>query len=215
MNSFARTDTSLLGRWWWTVDRWTIGVLLLIGTIGLVLTMAASPAVADRIGLDAFYFARRQSIYLPFALVVMLLTSLMSPKGVRRAAVVGFAVAVVLTLATLVGGETVKGATRWIRIGGLSIQPSEFLKPAFAVLTAWLIAAGRLDENFHGHSLSAVLTVLACGILLLQPDVGTTLLIAGIWSVQLFLAGLPLVLVGVVVLLFLGGGVAGGAAQFA
>jgi len=207
MNTFARTDTSLLGRWWWTVDRWTFGALLLIGAIGLVLTMAASPAVADRIGLDAFYFARRQSIYLPVALVVMLLTSLMSPKGVRRAAVVGFAIAVVLTLATLVGGETVKGATRWIRIGGLSIQPSEFLKPAFAVLTAWLITVGRLDDNFHGHSLSAVLTVLACAVLLLQPDVGTTLLIAGIWSVQLFLAGLPLVLVGVVVLLFLGGGV--------
>jgi cell division protein FtsW len=207
MNSFARTDTSLLGRWWWTVDRWTFGALLLIGTIGLVLTMAASPAVADRIGLDAFYFARRQSIYLPVALVVMLLTSLMSPKGVRRVAVLGFAIALVLTLATLVGGETVKGATRWIRIGGLSIQPSEFLKPAFAVLTAWLIAAGRMDENLHGHSLSVVLTVLACGVLLMQPDVGTTLLIAGIWSVQLFLAGLPLVLVGLVVLLFLGGGV--------
>jgi cell division protein FtsW len=207
MNTFARTDTSLLGRWWWTVDRWTFGALLLIGTIGLVLTMAASPAVAERIGLDAFYFARRQSIYLPIALVVMLLTSLMSPKGVRRAAVVGFAIAMVLTLATLVGGDTVKGATRWIRIGGLSIQPSEFLKPAFAVLTAWLIAAGRLDDNFHGHSVSAVLMVLSCGVLLLQPDVGTTLLIAGIWSVQLFLAGLPLVLVGVVALLFLGGGV--------
>jgi cell division protein FtsW len=207
MISFARTNTSLLGRWWWTVDRWTCGALLLIGAIGLVLTMAASPAVAERIGLDAFYFARRQSIYLPVALVVMLLTSLMSPKGVRRAAVVGFVVAVALTLATLVDGEAVKGATRWLRIGGLSIQPSEFLKPAFAVLTAWLIAAGRLDERFHGHSLSSVLTVLVCCVLLFQPDVGTSLLIAGIWSVQLFLAGLPLVLVGVIALLFLGGGV--------
>lgn len=207
MSSFARTDTSLLGRWWWTVDRWTFGALLVIGAIGLVLTMAASPAVAERIGLDAFYFARRQSIYLPVALVVMLLTSLMSPKGVKRTSVVGFAIALILTLATLVDGETVKGATRWIRIGSLSIQPSEFLKPAFAVLTAWLIATGRLDKNLHGQSMSAVLAALACGVLLMQPDVGTTLLIAGIWSVQMFLAGLPLVLVGVIVLLFLGGAV--------
>ena len=207
MRSFTRTDTSLIGRWWWTVDRWTCGALVLIGAAGLVLTLAASPPVAQRIGLDAFYFFRHQAFYLPLALGVMLLTSLMSPRGVRRFAVIGFAIALVLTIATLVGGEAVKGATRWIRIGGLSIQPSEFLKPAFAVLAAWMIAAGRLDERFPGHVLAAVLTTTVCAVLLLQPDVGTTLLIAGIWSVQLFLAGLPLLLVGVIALLFLGGAV--------
>ncbi|MGF1640838.1 MAG: putative lipid II flippase FtsW [Rhodospirillales bacterium] len=207
MLTLTRTDTSLIGRWWWTVDRWMLGAVLLLGAIGLVLTLAASPAVAERMRLDTFYFARRQAIYLPLAVIVMLVTSLMSPKGVRRSAVVGFVVALTLTVATLIEGEAVKGATRWIRFGGLSLQPSEFLKPAFAVLAAWLTAAGCLNEHFPGRILAAALLVTACGVLLLQPDVGTTLLIAGVWSAQLFLAGLPLALVGVIALLFVGGAV--------
>jgi len=206
MSSFARTDTSLLGRWWWTVDRWTLATVLMIAGIGMVLTLAASPAVAERIGLDAFHFARRQFVYLPLAVAVMLATSLLSPKGVRRAAVVGFAVALVLTALTPLVGAEIKGATRWIRVGGLSVQPSEFLKPAFVVVAAWLFAARRLDERFPGNVLATALAALVAGLLLLQPDVGMTLLVGAVWAVQFFLAGLPLVLVMALGFVFIGVG---------
>jgi len=203
--AFPRTDTSLISRWWWTVDRWTLAAVLMIAGIGIVLTMAASPAVAERIGLDTFYFARRQSVYVPLALAVMFVTSLLSPKGVRRCCVIGCAIALTLTIATLFVGPEVKGATRWLRIGGLSLQPSEFLKPTFAVVSAWFICASRQEQGFPGYFIATGLLMLCAAALLSQPDVGTTILIAGTWAVQIFLAGLPMILVVLVVLMFFGG----------
>jgi len=205
--TFSRTDTSLLSRWWWTVDRWTVVAVLLIAGLGVVLTMAASPPVAERIGLEPFYFARRQMAYVPVAIIVMLATSLLSPKGVRRCAGILLLIALVGTIATLFFGAEVKGARRWLSIAGTSIQPSEFLKPAFAVVCAALIAASRSKEDWVGYPLSAALLTLVAGILLLQPDVGTTLLIVGAWCLQIFLAGCPLALIGLLAVAFVGVGV--------
>lgn len=207
MTTFARTDTSILARWWWTVDRWTLGAVLLIVVLGVVLTMAASPAVAERLHLDTFYFARRQSVYLPAAVLVMLAVSVLSPKGVRRTAALLFAAAFVLTVATLVMGVDIKGATRWLRLGGLSLQPSEFLKPSFAVVSAALISAGRLDPRFPGYLTATALMAVVCGVLLMQPDVGMTLMVVGTWCVHLFLVGLPLLAVAVIGLGFVGVGI--------
>lgn len=206
--TFKRTDTSLISFWWWTVDRWTLGTILGLALIGILLTMAASPAVAERLGLDAFYFARRQAAYVPAAVLVLLATSLLSPRGVCRLAFLAFAAALLATIATLFLGEEVKGATRWLRIFGVSVQPSEFLKPAFVIVSAWFVASGRLREDFSGFAVAALLLVGVAGVLLLQPDVGTTVLITGAWCLQIFLAGCPLVLVGLLALLAVGGGVA-------
>ncbi len=205
--TFARTDTSLLGRWWWTVDRWTVGAVLLISALGIVLTMAASPPVAERIGLEPFYFARRQAVYIPVAMVVMLATSLLSPKGVRRVALGVLLVAYAATVATLFVGTEVKGATRWLYVAGVSIQPSEFLKPAFAVVGAALISRTRLEERGIGYLVTVLLLAAIAGVLVLQPDIGTTLLVAAVWCLQIFIAGCPLVLIALIALLFMGGGV--------
>ena len=205
--SFARTDTSLLGRWWWTIDRWTLGAIVLIAALGIVLTMAASPAVAERIGLDPFYFARHQAAYMPIALVVMLSTSLLSPKGVLRVAGVMLVISLSATVATLFVGAEVKGATRWLYLGGTSVQPSEFLKPAFAVVSAALIARSRVSGAMAGYPLAAVLLCTVAGVLVLQPDVGTTMLVCAAWGLQIFLAGCPLVLIALLGLLFFGVGV--------
>lgn len=205
MSTFARTDTSLLARWWWTVDHLTLGALLMLIGLGLVLTMAASTAVATGKGLDAFYFAQRQFFYLPAALCVLLATSLLSPTGVRRIAAVLFVLGLGLTAMTLFTGVEVKGATRWVRVGGVSLQPSEMLKVAYAVVSAWIIAESRARDRSWGYYASAATMLAVAGVLVLQPDIGTTLLIAGVWSIQVFLAGLPLALVFVVVLLFAGG----------
>ena len=192
MSPFTRSDNSVVGQWWWTIDRWVLASLIAIAAAGAVLTLAASPGVADRIGLDSFHFVHRQFAFLALGLVVMIFVSLFSPRGVRRLALLVFCGALALMVATLIFGVEIKGATRWLRIAGLSIQPSEFVKPAFAVLAAWLFASRSSDDQFPGNAMATGLLIVVAGVLLLQPDVGMTIVVCAIWAVQFFIAGLPL-----------------------
>ena len=189
--SFARTDTSTLSRWWWTIDRWTVSAVFMLIAIGAMLTMAASPGVAERIGADSFHFVRRQFFFLPLAIAVIFGVSLLDPRGVRRLAVIAFGVAMLLIVATLFA-TPINGATRWLNLGGLSIQPSEFVKPTFAVVAAWMFSAQRLESSFPGNLIAMTLFAMVVGLLLLQPDVGMTLVVGAVWFTQFFLAGLPL-----------------------
>ena len=201
MNAFTRTDNSLVSRWWWTLDQWSIvAVALLIG-FGALLTMAASPAVADRLGLDSFHFVRRQFALLPLALAVMLGTSMLSPRGVRRLALAGFGVALALLAATFIIGIEINGARRWIEFAGLSLQPSEFIKPTFAVVAGWLFAERLKDNGMAVNTAVIGLFALVVALLLLQPDFGMAVVVSAVWFVQFFLAGLPLLWVGLFVVL--------------
>ena len=143
MISIPRNDTSVFGRWWWTVDRWLLAVLLLLSGIGLVLTATASPPVAERIGADSMFFLRKQVILLLPAVAILIGVSMLDLRQVRRLAVFMLIGSIVLMIATLLIGTEIKGATRWISLAGFSLQPSEFAKPAFAVLAAWFLAARR------------------------------------------------------------------------
>ena len=191
MIALARTDTSLLGRWWWTVDRWLITCLLLIIAMGAILVLAASPSVAERIGLDAYHFVRRQFIILPLALTVMFAVSLLSPLQVRRLAAIGFLGCVVLLALTPLVGAEIKGARRWISLSGMSLQVSEFVKPCLAVISAWMFAEWRRRPEFPGHAVAIALYTAVVGLLLLQPDFGQSVLITLVFIGQFFLAGLP------------------------
>ncbi len=195
--SIARTDTSILGRWWWTVDRWTLLALFALAAIGVVLSLAASPPVAERIGLDPMHFIRRQATYLPLALLIMVSVSLLSPVGARRLAVIVFLGAVVMLAMTLFLGNEIKGARRWLNIAGFSLQPSEFIKPSLAVVCAWMFAARRLGEDIPGNLIAFLLFSLVAGLLLLQPDVGQALVVSAVWFAQWFLAGLSMIWVAV------------------
>jgi cell division protein FtsW len=198
-NAFARTDHSALGRWWWTVDKWTLAALGLLIGIGTLLVTAASPAVAERIHLPTFYFVIHQGVMLVPTLALMIAVSLLSPRGVRRLAFVMLPVFYALTALTLVAGTEIKGATRWLSLGPVSVQPSEFLKPAFAVVSAWLFAkqhAARASGQFFlGYGLAVLLFGAIVGILMLQPDFGMTFVCTAIWFAEFFLAGLPIVIV--------------------
>ena len=200
MITLGRTDRSVIGRWWWTVDRWSMAALSLLITIGALLIMAASPAVAERIGAEHFHFVRRQFLFVPPALLVMFSVSMLTPRSIRRLACLGFAAALLLMVATLVSGQEIKGAARWISLGGLSIQPSEFVKPTFAVVAAWMFSTQQTQEGFPGNLIALLLYFIVAGLLLLQPDVGMTLVVSAVWFIEFFLAGLPLVwvLMGVV-----------------
>jgi cell division protein FtsW len=205
MTTLGRTDTSVIGRWWWTVDRWTLAALVALVAIGAILIMAASPAVAERIGADRLHFVRRQFVFLPPALMVVFVMSLLPPIWIRRTACVGFLFALALMAATLVVGQEIKGATRWINFAGLSIQPSEFVKPTFAVVIAWMLAEHRLRIDFPGRLIAVGLYGLTAALLLLQPDVGMTLVVSAVAFIEFFLAGLPVSWVLLSILVGLGG----------
>lgn len=201
MIDMSRTDRSVVGRWWWTVDRWTLLAVFLLAGAGIILVAAASPPVADRIGFDSFHFVRRQLVFLGPALVLMVLISLMSPLWVRRMAAIGFVGAVVLLVATLFIGPEIKGANRWLNLGGFVLQPSEFIKPTFAVVVAWMLAEQRRTPGFPGGIISFALLGLLLGLLMMQPDVGMAMVVVAMWFIQVFVAGLALFWVAVFAIL--------------
>jgi len=207
MNTFARTDTSIIGRWWWTIDRWTLVAVIALSALGAILTLAASPAVAERIGLENYHFVRRQFMFLPMGIVLMLATSMLTPRGVRRISLGVFVVSIILMIAVLFFGTEIKGASRWLSFAGFSLQPSEFIKPSFAVIAAWMFSSQRLDDEIPGYAIATGLWVLVAGLLLLQPDFGMSVVVSVVWGVQFFIAGLPWILVAAVALLFLLGGI--------
>lgn len=192
---FQRNDTRVLARWWWRVDKSFLICLLLLLAIGMILNLAASPSVAERIGLQPFYFITRHLFMIPLALVSVMGISLLPDKRVKGFVLVAFAMAYALLLLTLVFGSEVKGATRWISLAGFSIQPSEILKPLFAVLTAWILSKKYEGESFRGFLWAGVLYICVVTPLLMQPDLGMSVLISAAVGVQFFLAGLPLILV--------------------
>lgn len=209
MIGFGRTDTSTLGRWWWTVDRFTLVAFLLLIALGITLTLAAGPATALRNNLEHFHFVKRQLTYVGPALICLIGLSILSVETIRRYAIALFGLVLLATLSTHVIGHEVNGASRWLRLGPLSLQPSEFLKPTFIIVSAWLMAAGRRDPTLPGVGVSAGLCVTIIAILALQPDIGMSLVIACVWAAQYFVAGMPMLMVGA--LLALGAGAMFGA----
>jgi len=189
---FARIDQSPVARWWWTVDRWSLGALMLLLGFGAVMSMAASPAVAERLGYAPLHFAERHLVSVPIALAIMFGASLLSPKSVRRTAFIGFAIATALLALTFVIGVEIKGARRWIYLPGLSLQPSEFVKPTFAIVAAWLFAEQKERPRFPGNAVSVTLFLLLMLMLIKQPDLGMAVVVGLVWFAQFFMAGLRL-----------------------
>jgi len=187
---FARVDQSPVARWWWTVDRWSLSALLALIAIGVMLSMTASPAVAVRIGYDPLHFVKRHLLAVPVSLAIMFAVSLLSPRKVRHFAFALFGLAMGMLVATLFIGMEIKGARRWVNVAGLGIQPSELVKPTFAIVAAWLFAEQRRRPGFPGNVISAALFVGIVGILIKQPDFGMALVVATVWFAQFFMAGL-------------------------
>lgn len=182
----SRVERSALANWWWTVDRWLLAALGALVVLGLVLTLAASPSVAERLGMPPFYFVNRQIVFLIPAIAVLFVSSFLSPRHVRRAALIIFIVAMALIIAALIFGHEVKGARRWI----FGIQPSEFMKPAFVILAAWAFAEGGKRHDVPGNLLAVLLLPLSIVPLILQPDFGQTMLLSLVWAALFFMAGL-------------------------
>lgn len=192
MVALSRNDNSILSRWWWTVDRLMLALILSLTMVGIWLTLTASPAVAERLGLGAFHFVKKQTVFLGLGLAVVIGISMLSTKMVRRLAVIGFPVTLLLVVATLFIGPEIKGATRWLPLGIFTLQPSEFLKPFFIVTTAWVLSAHFENSEIPAKQVATGLFAVVVFLLILQPDFGQTVLISGVWLSQMALAGLPL-----------------------
>jgi cell division protein FtsW len=187
---FSRAEKTPLAEWWWSIDRELLGALILLMTCGMVLSFAASPPVAERIGLSPWFFIIRHAMFCLLALPVLIGTSLMNHRQARVAALVTLVVSLVLLWATLRFGTEVKGARRWISFAGQSVQPSEFVKPAFAVLGAWLFSESMVHKNVPGKILATMVMFSIVAALLLQPDIGQTALVLATWATLLFISGI-------------------------
>ncbi len=185
----SRADRGAVANWWWTVDRWLLAAFVILMVLGVVLSFAASPAVAERIGLPGYHFVNRQIFYMLLALCAMVAVSFLAPRDIGRLAFVMLAGSLLLMIATMFTGIEVKGSRRWIYILGVSIQPSEYLKPAFVVVCAWLFS--RRQPEIPGNLFAIILLGLVVSLLVAQPDLGQTMLITGTWAVMFFLAGMP------------------------
>jgi len=206
----VQTGEAILPRWWRTVDRWTLGAVLLLFAIGILLGFASSPPLAARTGLSPFHFVIRQAIFGGMALTAMVVISMMSPRMVRRLGVLGFFLAfAAVAMLPIFGTDYGKGAVRWYSLGFASLQPSEFLKPGFVVFSAWLMSASSDIFGPPGKRMSAFVMVVLVGLLVMQPDFGQAALVLFSWAVMFFVAGAPLViLVAIGATALLGGGFA-------
>lgn len=193
--NFDRQNKNALSSWWWTVDKLSLLAIILIMAFGAVMVTTASPAIAERIGHDSFYFVRRQLLFLSLSLFLMIGVSFLNPMAIRRVSLIGFCGGIILMLGVLLFGAETNGAKRWIFLGGLSIQPSEFMKPFIIIITAWMLSEAKAKPLFKGFHVSFLIYALLAGLLILQPDFGMFIVVTAVWGGQLFIAGMPMMIV--------------------
>lgn len=198
--AFSRNDQSPIAKWFWTVDRGLLAAALTLMALGVALSFASSPAAinADQSIGDPFHYSWRMMVWGSMGLALMLTSSLLSPRGVRRIAVLALLGAIVTMMALPFIGDEVKGAARWINLGPFSLQPSEFAKPGLIVFAAWMFAEAQKGQGVPGVSIAFAFWALTVGLLLIQPDIGQTLLVTTTFMAVFFMAGVPLKWVAVI-----------------
>ena len=191
----SRTDRGLMAKWWFTVDRLLMAAILLLMVSGVLFSMAASPPVAERIGLEYFHFVKRQLLFLVPAVVVLIGASLLTTRQARRTSLWVFIAGIGLMVYAIYFGPEIKGAHRWVSLGGFNIQPSEFAKPAFVVLASWLLAEGRRRPDMPGTLTSWAAFAVFLALLAVQPDFGQAALVSMVWMLMLLVFGIPWIFV--------------------
>jgi cell division protein FtsW len=187
----SRADRSSVAKWWWTIDLYFLGGFLGLMGLGVILSFAASPAVAERIGLQPYHFVERQALFMIPAFIAMIAVSFLDDRQVRRLALLQLSIAILMMIAVLFIGVEVKGSRRWIQLAGTTIQPSEFMKPAFVVISAWLFAERARHPEIPGNLMATILFGIVMALLVAQPDLGQTMLVTATWGTMFFMAGMP------------------------
>ncbi|WGD54465.1 putative lipid II flippase FtsW [Bradyrhizobium sp. CB1650] len=189
----SREERTPFSEWWWTVDKPLLGAILALMLTGVILSLAASPPVATRIGLDPFHFFSRHVMFLAPSFMVLVGVSFLSPRSIRRSALIIFAISIILIVVTLAIGPEVKGSRRWITLLGVNIQASEVAKPSFVVIAAWLFAESTKRPEMPATSMALVLLLMLVSLLVMEPDFGQTMLILMVWGALFFIAGMRMI----------------------
>ena len=189
----SRIRRGPVSNWWWSVDRWLLAAAMLLMGIGFLLSLSASSAATHRLRIDdSFHFVTRHAVFLGLAAATLIGTSFLSMRWARRLGLVLFAAMLVALMLLPFIGFSAKGATRWFSVGPFLLQPSEFLKPGFVIATAFLFAEGVRRPDIPANAMALGLVGLCGGLLVMQPDMGQTILIAGVWAAMFFMAGMPM-----------------------
>lgn len=188
----SRADRSAFAEWWWTVDKVLLGALIVLLGIGMVLSLGASPAVAERLGYsDSFYFVKRHAVFIVVTIGFLVASSFLTPRLARRLSIIMLVGMIFFMMLTLVIGVEKNGSQRWIDLAGFSLQPSEFMKPAFVVVCAWLFTEKARSADIPGNLFAIILLGIVVALLIAQPDFGQTILVTVAWGSVFFLAGMP------------------------
>ncbi|MBY0422491.1 MAG: putative lipid II flippase FtsW [Parvularculaceae bacterium] len=190
MKALSRLDMSPLSRWFWSVDRLGLAIVAIIAALGVTLLFAAGPSASLQYKIDdRFHYPLRQILFLAPAFLVMIGVSMLSPLQARRLGVLLFALALAAMAATVTFGAEINGARRWLSLGPISFQPSEFAKPGFVVFAAWFLAEARRTPGFPGAPIAFGLYLLFIVLLVNEPDYGQAALVTMVWATMLFVAG--------------------------
>ncbi|MBA5724055.1 FtsW/RodA/SpoVE family cell cycle protein [Candidatus Liberibacter sp.] len=191
----SRTERGPFADWFWTIDRFSLMAFLFLMGLGFMLSFASSPSVAEKLGLDSFYFVKRHAFFLFPSILVMISFSFFSSEQIRKIALIILFFSLTAMLITLFLGVEIKGARRWLNIAGISIQPSEFMKPAFIVVCSWLFSEQARQPEVPGNLFSLILFGIVVALLVAQPDFGQSVLMSFIWGSIFFATGVSWLLV--------------------
>ena len=193
--NITRSDRSQLALWWWTIDRYLLTSFFILMMFGILLVMASSQHLAENLNIPSHYFTIRHILYGALSIPIIIFFSILNERQIKIICILGIIITAVLLFVILFDGEKIKGAQRWFYIGGLSFQPSEIGKPLYVVFNAWLLSLWIEKTKFPGWMWSIASIILISSLLLLQPDLGMTIVMMFTWGFQLFITGIPLILI--------------------
>ena len=193
--NITRSDRSQLALWWWTIDRYLLTSFFILMMFGILLVMASSQHLAENLNIPSHYFTIRHILYGALSIPIIIFFSILNERQIKIICILGIIITTVLLFVILFDGEKIKGAQRWFYIGGLSFQPSEIGKPLYVVFNAWLLSLWIEKTKFPGWMWSIASIILISSLLLLQPDLGMTIVMMFTWGFQLFITGIPLILI--------------------
>ncbi len=198
----SRSDRSNLALWWWTIDRYLLTSFFILILFGIFLVMAASQHLAESLNIPSHYFTVRHLLFGALSIPIIIFFSVLNERQTKIICILGIIVTTLLLFVILFEGEKIKGAQRWFYLGNLSFQPSEIGKPLFVVFNAWLLSLWVEKTKFPGWMWSIASITLISTLLLLQPDLGMTIVMMFTWGFQLFITGIPLIIILFLILAF-------------
>tara|TARA_A100001015_G_scaffold93291_1_gene103726 strand:- start:2372 stop:3502 length:1131 start_codon:yes stop_codon:yes gene_type:complete len=193
--NITRSDRSNLALWWWTIDRYLLSSFFILMMFGIFLVMASSQHLAENLNISSHHFTIRHILYGALSIPIIIFFSILNERQTKMICILGITITTLLLFVVLFDGEKIKGAQRWFFIGGLSFQPSEIGKPLYVVFNAWLLSLWVQKTQFSGWMWSIASIILISSLLLLQPDLGMTIIMLFTWGFQLFITGIPLIII--------------------